>query len=212
MIHILLVEDQLLVRQGLNLMIEQDEQMTVVAEAGNGKEAVELYEKHIVDVVLMDIRMPEMNGLEATKLLKKQYPNAIILILTTFEDDEYVMEALKLGAAGFLLKTADARKLRESIQTAYEGGIMIDATVAAKVVPKLFSKNKMQVQLDPSLTSREISILKLVGEGKNNQEIADALFLSIGTVKNNITHMLQKLYLRDRTQLAIYAIKSGLCE
>jgi DNA-binding NarL/FixJ family response regulator len=209
-IRILLVEDQAIVRQGLKMMIEQDDQLKVVAEATNGLEALEKMEKHIIDLVLMDIRMPVMNGVEATKKIKARWADVKILILTTFNDDEYAMQTLKDGASGFLLKTADSKKLIEAIHSCMKGGMTIHEEVAAKIVPKLLEKP----QKDPfpiPLTPRELAIAKLVGEGKTNKEIAAELLLSLGTVKNYITQILQKLDLRDRTQLAIYAVKHDIC-
>lgn len=211
MINILLAEDQALVRQGIKMMIEQHPSFRVVAEVANGKDAVDAYEKHLVDLVLMDVRMPVMTGIEATKVIRQRDPKAKVLILTTFADDEYAMEALKLGALGYLLKDADAASLLSSIESCLDGGISIDASVAGKVVPRLINRSPEPSRLEMvELTSRERSILQLVGEGKNNQEIAEALHLSIGTVKNHVTVILQKLGLRDRTQLAIFAIRNGV--
>ncbi|KMJ56894.1 LuxR family transcriptional regulator [Bacillus sp. LL01] len=210
MINILLAEDQALVRQGIKMMIEQNPSFRVVAEVATGKEAVDAYEKHLVDLVLMDVRMPIMTGIEATKVIRQRDPNAKVLILTTFADDEYAMEALKLGALGYLLKDADAASLLSSIESCLNGGISIDASVAGKVVPRLINRPEPTVTEMMELTSRERSILQLVGDGKNNQEIADALHLSVGTVKNHVTVILQKHGLRDRTQLAIFAIRNGI--
>jgi DNA-binding NarL/FixJ family response regulator len=209
MINILLVEDQALVRQGLKMMIEQDEQLKVVAEAENGFEALEKMKKHIIDLVIMDIRMPVMNGLEAIRKIKERWANVKILILTTFNDDEYAVQALKDGANGFLLKTSEQQKLIQAIYSCLRGGMAIHEDVAAKMVPRLLEKSK-QIQADIPLTPRELAITKLVGEGKTNKEIAAVLYLSVGTVKNHITQILQKLELRDRTQLAIYAIKHDI--
>nr|WP_277350506.1 response regulator transcription factor [Bacillus sp. RO2] len=207
----MLAEDQALVRQGIKMMIEQHPSFRVVAEVSNGKEAVEAYEKHLVDLVLMDVRMPVMTGIEATKIIRQRDPKAKVLILTTFADDEYAMEALKLGALGYLLKDADAASLLSSIESCLNGGISIDASVAGKVVPRLINRTPESSCVEMvELTSRERSILQLVGDGKNNQEIAETLHLSIGTVKNHVTVILQKLALRDRTQLAIFAIRNGV--
>ncbi|WP_404447135.1 response regulator transcription factor [Sutcliffiella horikoshii] len=211
MINILLAEDQSLVRQGIKMMIEQHPSFRVVAEVANGKEAVDAYEKHLVDLVLMDVRMPVMTGIEATKVIRQRDPKAKVLILTTFADDEYALEALKLGALGYLLKDADAASLLSSIESCLNGGISIDASVAGKVLPRLINRRLESTCAEMlELTSRERSILQLVGEGKNNQEIAEALHLSIGTVKNHVTVILQKLGLRDRTQMAIFAIRNGV--
>lgn len=207
--RILLVEDQGIVRQGLKMMIEQDEALRVVAEAENGCEAVDQMGIHVIDLVVMDIRMPEMNGLEATRLIKRQWPQVKILILTTFNDDEYALQALKEGANGFLLKTSQGDKLIGSIHSCLKGGMSLQDEVAAKVVPKLLSRKK-NPEADHPLTERELSVTRLVGQGWTNKEIAGELHLSVGTVKNHLTQILQKLELRDRTQLAIYAVKHDI--
>ncbi|MCM3003152.1 response regulator transcription factor [Priestia koreensis] len=207
--NILLVEDQHIVRQGLKMMIEIDDDFQVVAEASNGEEALAQLHKHIIDMVVMDIRMPIMNGLEATRKIKGINPQMKILILTTFNDDEYALQALKDGANGFMLKDAEPAKLIEAIRSCLNGGLTIHDNVAAKVVPRLLQTPNVQVSEIP-LSPRELAVTKLVGEGKTNKEIADELYLSIGTVKNHITQVLNKLELRDRTQLAIYAVRHHL--
>ncbi|MCC3359005.1 response regulator transcription factor [Bacillus sp. REN16] len=206
--NVLIVEDQSIVRQGLKLMLQQDEQIQVVAEAENGEEAIKKMEAHVIDVVLMDIRMPVMNGLEATRKIKTRWPNVKILILTTFNDDEYAIQALKYGANAFLLKTSDQQTLIHAVYSCFQGGLMIHEEVAAKVMPRLLQRIEKKLELP--LSGRELDITKLVGEGKTNKEIADELFLSIGTVKNHITQILHKLELRDRTQLAIFAVKNDI--
>jgi DNA-binding NarL/FixJ family response regulator len=209
--NILLVEDQDIVRQGLKLMLEQDERMNVLGEATNGKEALLFMESHLIDLVVMDIRMPELNGIEATREIKQRWSSTKVLILTTFNDDEYALEALKLGASGFLLKTSDREKLISAVVSCMNGGLSIHEEVAAKVMPRLLEKSKhsssKKIKL---LTSRELAVIKLVGEGLTNKEISQNLHLSVGTVKNHLTQILQKLQLRDRTQLAIYAIKNDV--
>lgn len=211
-IHILLVEDQSIVRNGLKMIIEQDTRFQIIAEASNGLEAIVELERHHVELVLMDIRMPEMNGIEATKTIKNKYPEMKILILTTFEDEEYAYQTLKDGANGFLLKTSEPQKLLSSINSVLNGGLVIQEDVAAKLMPKLLKQSVVapKKEITISLTERELEIVKLVGEGHTNKEIANGLFLSVGTVKNHITNILQELDLRDRTQLAIYAVKNGL--
>jgi DNA-binding NarL/FixJ family response regulator len=206
---ILLVEDQGIVRQGLKMMIERDETLKVAAEAENGLQAINQMEAHAIDMIIMDIRMPEMNGLEAARIIKRQWPHVKLLILTTFNDDEYALQALKEGANGFLLKTSQGEKLIQSIHSCLNGGMSLQDEVAAKVVPKLLSHQKNPQQIPP-LTQRELSITQLVGQGRTNKEIAGELHLSIGTVKNHLTQILQKLELRDRTQLAIYAVKNDI--
>jgi len=209
MIRILIAEDQKLVRQGLKMMIESDPAMKVLGEAGNGQEAVELAEKHVYDVVILDIRMPEMDGLEAARRILARRPEQKVLILTTFNDDSYALEALKIGASGYMLKDADAEALIRSIRSTLSGGLSIEEHVAAKVMPRLL-RGSESPQPHPSLTPRELDIIRRVGEGRSNKEIADELALSVGTVKNHISLILDKLELRDRTQLAIYAIRHDL--
>jgi DNA-binding NarL/FixJ family response regulator len=209
--NILLVEDQDIVRQGLKLMLEQDERMNVLGEATNGKEALLFMESHLIDLVVMDIRMPELNGIEATREIKQRWSSTKVLILTTFNDDEYALEALKLGASGFLLKTSDREKLISAVVSCMNGGLSIHEEVAAKVMPRLLEKSKHSSSKEIKLlTSRELAVIKLVGEGLTNKEISQNLHLSVGTVKNHLTQILQKLQLRDRTQLAIYAIKNDV--
>lgn len=212
MYDILLVEDQHLVRQGLKMMIEQDPTLRVIAEAGDGKEALQLFSHYPIDITLMDIRMSVMSGLEALRQIKILHPEAKVLVLTTFNDDEYALEALKLGACGYLLKDAEPQKLIDSIHSALQGGLILHDHVAAKVMPRLLTKVEMEDENKalPPLTPRERAIIRLVGEGKSNKEIAEELYLSVGTVKNQLSRILQKLDLRDRTQLAIYAIKNDL--
>lgn len=224
MANILIAEDQHIVRQGLKMMIEQDENLRVVAEASNGEEVLHMYQHHPVDLVLMDIRMPIMTGLEATQRLKEIDPNAKILVLTTFNDDDYALQALKVGACGYLLKDADPQRLIDAIHSALKGGMILHDNVAAKVVPRLLEENTTvdndstksdftgasENKMHETLTPREVAIMRLVAEGKTNQEISSELYLSVGTVKNHISHILNKLELRDRTQLAIYALRHEL--
>ena len=209
MIKILLVEDQAMVRQGLKMMIETDEGLRVTGEASNGKVAVALCESHSFDIIVMDIRMPEMDGLEATRIIRSRWPSSKVLILTTFNDDEYALEALKSGASGYMLKDAEPSALIRAIHSCLSVGMALQDDVAAKIIPRLL-KDEQEHEVDKSITPRELSILRLIGEGRSNREIADQLGLSIGTVKNNVSQVMEKLELRDRTQLAIYAIRHNL--
>jgi len=208
--RVLLVEDQAIVRQGLKVILEQDEKIVVTHEAENGQQAIDILEKHMIDFIMMDVRMPVMNGIEATSLIKKRWPDIKILILTTFNDDEYAMEALKEGANGFLLKTSDSDKLIEAVYSCMAGGLSLHDEVAAKMMPRLLQRSQQKIDID--LSPRELAITKLIGEGKTNKEIAEDLFLSIGTVKNHLTQILQKTDFRDRTQLAIYAVKHDIVD
>lgn len=192
-------------------MIETDDEMKVTGEADNGKKAVSLCEKQFFDVAILDIRMPEMDGIEAAKILRSRYPHMKILMLTTFDDNQYVLDALKLGVSGYMLKNGDTESLIRSIKSALSGGLSLEDQVAAKVMPVLLQKeNQEEKQINPTLTPRERAILKCIGEGLNNKEVAERLGLSVGTVKNQTSHILDKLELRDRTQLAIYAIRHRL--
>lgn len=210
---ILLAEDQQIVRQGLKMMIEHNGPYRVL-EAKNGEEAVQRYDQERVDLVLMDVRMPVMTGLEATKRIREKHPDSRIVMLTTFTDEAYALEALQSGALGYLLKDVDVDRLMASIQGALVGDMVLDGQVAAKVVPKLLQRTPHPKTSKPphNLTERERVILRLVGEGKSNTEIARELYLTVGTVKNYVSHLLSKLGLRDRTQLAIYALKHDLTE
>lgn len=209
MIRILLAEDQVMVRQGLKMMIETDEEMKVAGEASNGKEAIDLCEKQVFDVVILDIRMPGMDGIEAAKIIQSRWKTSKVLMLTTFDNNEYVMEALKIGVSGYILKNADTDSLIRSIRSALKGGLSMEDQVAAKVMPLLLHRQE-EKSPDPSLNPRERAILTCIGEGLNNHEIAERIGLSVGTVKNNTSQILHKLDLRDRTQLAIYAIRHNL--
>ncbi|WP_152654953.1 response regulator transcription factor [Oceanobacillus sp. CFH 90083] len=213
MFHVMLVEDQEIVRQGLRMILEQDEQIRISCEASNGLEAMEKLTAHRVDIIFMDIRMPDMNGIEATRKIKEQWPDLPILILTTFNDDEYALEALNEGASGFLLKTSDGKKLIEAVYSVMKGGLVLHDEVTAKVMPRLLKQSrKTSAAADVELTERERAITKSIGQGKTNKEIAAELYLSVGTVKNHISVILQKTNLRDRTQLAIYAVTHDISE
>lgn len=209
MIKILLAEDQVMVRQGLKAMIETDTEIIVTGEADNGKQAIQLCESQVFDVAILDIRMPEMDGIEAARILRSRFSRMRIIMLTTFDDNHYVLEALKLGVNGYMMKSGDTESLIRSIKSALKGGLSLEDQVAAKVMPSLLQSQE-EVTISPTITPRERAILKCVGEGLNNKEVAEQLGLSVGTVKNQTSQILDKLELRDRTQLAIYAIRNRL--
>ncbi|MED4126888.1 MULTISPECIES: response regulator [Shouchella] len=207
--QILLAEDQLIVRQGLKMMLEFDG-MYKTLEANNGLEAVQLTMTHHVDLILMDVRMPMMNGIEAVKEIRNTNKEVRIVMLTTFADEEYALESLKLGANGYILKDADRENLLMSIEKALKGEFILDGQVAAKVIPTLLERKQSSRTEIPFLSEREIEITRMVGEGLSNAEISEALFLTIGTVKNYVSQLFTKLDVRDRTQLAIYAVKHNI--
>lgn len=188
-------------------MIETDAEFQVTGEASNGKEAVELCERQPFDLAILDIRMPVMTGLEAMRIIRNRWPDMVILILTTFNDEEYALEALKYNANGYLLKDGNSEELIRSIRSVLDGGLVIEDHVAAKVMPILMKRQTALLEMDESLTDRELDIIFCIGDGMSNQEIASKLFLSVGTIKNQISVILNKLNLRDRTQIAIYATK-----
>jgi len=215
MIKLLLADDQDILTEGLKLILGSEEDIEIVGTADNGKKAYELCRIRKPDLVLMDIQMPEVNGVEATAMIKKDFPNIKIIVLTTFNDDEYIYEALKNGASGYLLKDTSTAEILKAVRTVYKGGALIQSEIAVKVIDK-FSQLAQKTEykyIDPRvelLTDREIEICRLIAEGKSNKEISEELFLSQGTVKNHITKILLKLDLRDRTQLAIFTINNDL--
>ena len=215
MIKLLLADDQDILTEGLKLLLGAEEDIEIVGTANNGKKAYDLCRIRKPDLVLMDIQMPEVNGVEATAMIKKDFPQIKIIVLTTFNDDEYIFDALKNGASGYMLKDASPMEILEAVRNVFKGGALIQSEVAVKVIDQFsqLAKDTGDKHIDPKaelLTDREIEICRLIAEGKSNKEIADELYLSQGTVKNYITKMLLKLDLRDRTQLAIFTIKNNL--
>lgn len=213
-IRLLLVDDQRLMRDGLRILLELESDFKVIGEAENGAEALEAYRQFSPDVVLMDIRMPVMDGVDATRRLREEDPNSKVIILTTFDDNEYVFEGLRAGALGYLLKDVSGEELADAIRKVSAGGSMIEPSVARKVVAEFArlapATSETQKELIEPLSEREIEILKLVSQGLTNKEIAAKLYLAEGTVKNYVTSILQKIDARDRTQAAIRARELGL--
>lgn len=216
MIKVMIADDQELIRQSLQIVLSTHEDLKVVDAVENGFVVLESIKKEKPDVILMDIRMPEMDGVYCTKTVMEKYPDIKVIILTTFDDDEFVFSALKYGASGYLLKGVSMDELYRAICTVYNGGAMINPDIATKVF-KLFSKMSMSnyaIQVDDSLskdlTQAELKVIQQVGFGLSNKEIAQKLFLSEGTVRNYVSTVLSKLALRDRTQLAIWAVQTGV--
>jgi DNA-binding NarL/FixJ family response regulator len=213
-IRILLVDDQKLMREGLRVLLEMEPDLEVVGEAGDGEAALAAYAEQQPDVVLMDVRMSGMDGVEATRRLRERWPEARVIILTTFDDDEYVFEGLRAGALGYLLKDVSGHELAEAIRTVAGGGALIEPSVARKVVAE-FARlappaRPPDAGLPEPLTEREQEVLRLLAQGLSNREIAQRLFLAEGTVKNYVTSILGKLGVRDRTQAALRARELGL--
>lgn len=203
MIKVLIVDDQHLIREGLSMMLSLYDGIHIIGEATNGQEAIQLLEYEEVDLLLMDIRMPIMDGVEATKQIKEKHPDVKILILTTFDEDEYIFEALQNGADGYLLKDISSDDLVNAIETVYMGNALLQPDILRKIVNKIDKKDHQFKELSNSLTKKEYEIALLIGEGKTNREISSLLFITEGTVKNHVTNILSKLDLRDRTQLAL---------
>ena len=215
-IRILLVDDQRLMREGLRILLELECDLEVVGEVEEGKAALEAYADLKPDVVLMDVRMPGMDGVEATWRLRERWPEARVVILTTFDDDEYVFEGLRAGARGYLLKDVSGHDLAEAVRTVAGGGALIEPSVARKVVAE-FARMAPPARVPDAglaepLSEREREILQLMAQGLSNREIADRLILAQGTVKNYVTTILQKLGARDRTQAALRARELGLLQ
>ena len=213
-IKILLVDDQPLFREGLRTLLSVHSDFQVVGEAGDGEEAIRLARSLLASVVLMDLQMPVLDGVAATRRLNEELPNIRVIVLTTFDDDEMVFDGLRAGAVGYLLKDAPSEKLAEAIRVAARGETFLQPSVAAKVVAE-FARLTRRATGTPGvipeqLSERELQILKLIGHGASNREIAATLFLAEGTVKNHVTNILGKLEVRDRTQAALKAKDTGL--
>src|SRR5438552_8806072 len=215
-IKILLVDDQPLFREGLRTLLSVHADFEVVGEAGNGEEAVSLARSLLPSVVLMDLQMPLLDGVAATRRLQQERPDCRVIVLTTFDDDEMVFDGLRAGAIGYLLKDASSEKLSEAIRSAARGESFLQPSVAAKVVAEFARlSSKRSVISDPAieqLSTLELEILHLIAGGASNREIADALYLAEGTVKNHVTNILGKLGVRDRMQPTLKARECGLIQ
>ena len=212
-IRVLVADDQSMVRAGFRMLLSGEEDIDVVAEASNGLEAIEKADRFAPDVVLMDIRMPELDGLEATRRILAADGTTRILVLTTFDLDEYVYEALRAGASGFVLKDDPPEQLLAAIRTVAAGDALLSPTVTKRVIERFMRlpRPTPPSELD-DLSARERDVLRLVARGLSNAEIGQELFISETTVKTHVTHVLQKLNLRDRVQVVVLAHQTGLVE
>ena len=215
MIKVLIADDQELIRESLKIVLNTHDDIQVIDTAGDGFAVLDSIKRNMPDVILMDIRMPRMDGVYCTKTIKELYPDIKIIILTTFDDDEFVFSALKFGASGYLLKGVSMEGLYQAIKTVISGGAMINPDIATKVF-RLFSKmanTNYAISVNDNnvnnLSNAEWKIIQQVGFGLSNKEIAQKLYLSEGTVRNYLSSILSKLELRDRTQLAIWAVQTG---
>jgi|SRR5438874_3104920 len=200
-IRILIADDHLVVRIGLRSMIDTQPDMNVIAEAANGREAVALFRDHQPDVTLMDLRMPVMGGVEAVGVIHEEFPDARIIVLTTYDGDENIYRALQGGARAYLLKDIPREEFLDDIRAVYQGQYCIPPAVAARLAQRIPA---------PELSARELEVLKLIVEGMSNKEIASALSITESTVKNHVNSILSKLNVKDRTQAATTALRRGI--
>ncbi|WOX23052.1 response regulator transcription factor [Streptomyces solicathayae] len=216
MIGVLIVDDQMMVREGFSVLLGAMPDIEVVGEAVNGREAIAQVAALRPDVVLMDIRMPELNGIEATREIVASNPEAKVLVLTTFDLDEYVYQALRAGASGFLLKDASARQLAEGVRVVAAGEALLAPTVTKRLITEFAkaagSPRPPALSQIGDLTERETEVLVLIAQGLSNQEIADHLVVAESTIKTHVSRILVKLGLRDRTQAAVFAYEARLVQ
>jgi DNA-binding NarL/FixJ family response regulator len=205
-VRILIVDDDALIREGLKMILETEEGFSVVGTAANGYDAVKSCAEKQPEIVLMDIRMPVLDGVQATKLIKEQFKNIKILLLTTFKDTEYIRSAVKYGAEGYVLKTNSTESIIESIKTIYQGNVVYEKEVAG-AISEMMGKEKKLCCTALNITQKEYEIMSMISQGLSNKEIAQKLFISEGTIRNNISALLSKLNLRDRTQLVVFFIR-----
>jgi len=215
-IKVLIVDDHRVVREGLSAILKNKENLHVLGEAQDGQEAVEHVRSLEPDVVLMDVSMPRMGGVEATRIIKREFPHIGIIALTMYEEQQYIFDLVRAGATGYLLKDSDSAQIVKAIQSIYRGESLIHPSVASKILAEFSllaqKKGKKASWVEHDLTEREITVLRLVADGKTNKEIANALDLSEKTVKNHVRNIFHKLQVYDRTQAAILAIRKGLIE
>ena len=209
-ITVLLVDDHALVRQGVRAFLETQPDITVVAEAGGGEEAVRCAAEYAPDVTLMDLIMPGMDGVEATRCLKTRSPRTKVIVLTSYHDDEHVFPAIRAGALSYILKEVGPDELADAVRKAAAGEAILHPRVAARVVRELHGSRGEAPNAFHELSDRELEVLKLIAEGNSNAEIAGSLYLSEKTVKSHVSNILGKLHLADRTQAAVYAWREGV--
>jgi len=209
-VTVLLVDDHEMVRRGVRAFLETQENITVVAEAGSGEEAVRLAAEHAPDVALMDLIMPGMDGVEATRRLTTRSPRTRVVMLTSYHDDEHIFPAIRAGALSYVLKEVGPEELADAIRKAAAGEAVLHPRVAARVVRELHGARRDEPNVFHELSDRELEVLKLIADGLSNAEIAGRLYVSEKTVKSHVSNILSKLHLADRTQAAVYAWRQGV--
>lgn len=209
-ITVLIVDDHEVVRQGVRAFLDAQAELSVLGEAGSGNDAVKLVEVQIPDVVLMDLIMPGMDGIEATRKIKNISPRTQIVILTSYHDDEHIFPALQAGAISYVLKDVKMDALVEAVKRAAEGEATLHPRVAARIIQELHGRPREEINLFTELTEREIEVLKLIARGLSNSDIALELVISEHTVKGHVSNILSKLHLADRTQAAVFAWQKGV--
>lgn len=208
---IIICDDQAIVRDGLSMLLKLDREIEIAGVAQDGLEAIELVEKEMPDLVLMDLKMPGLNGIEATRRIRARYPAVKILVLTTYDDDEWIFDAIRAGASGYLLKDTPHTEVVAAIKGTIAGGAYTDPVVTEKLLRAVADQQSQQATLiTDQLTDRELDVLRVLARGLNNAAIAEVLHLSEGTVRNHISAILAKLDLSDRTQAAVIAVKHGI--
>jgi len=208
---VMICDDEAIVRDGLEMLLKLEPDIEIVGVASNGTQAVETTEQENPDLVLMDLKMPCMNGVEATREIRTKCPEVKVLVLTTYDDDEWVLDAIRAGASGYLLKDTPREGLINAIRGTMAGKTYVDPSVASKILERFPGQQKQsRMLITGRLTKREKEILRLLALGSNNEEISKQLYLSVGTVRNHISTILHKMGVSDRTQAAILAIKAGL--
>lgn len=215
-VRVMICDDQPLFRRGLNVVLHAEEGIEVVGEAEDGEDAIAKAEELAPDVVLMDVRMPRVNGIEATRVIHERVPSTRILMLTVSDDDQDLFEAVKAGASGYLLKEVSVEEVAESVRAVMQGHTLISPSMASKLLTEFVNLEKRVNEkirfASPSLTARELEVLKLVAKGGSNREIADTLFISENTVKNHVRNILEKLHMHSRMEAVMYAVRERLLD
>ena len=211
-ITVLLVDDHEVVRQGVRFFLEAHADFVVVGEAESGKAAIKLAEEHVPDVVLMDLVMPEMDGVEATRQVKNISPRTQVVVLTSYHEDEHIFPALQAGAISYILKDIRMEELADAIKRAAHDEVTLHPRVAARIIQELHGTKRDEINPFTELTNREMEVLKLIANGLSNSEIAGQLVITEHTVKGHVSNILSKLHLADRTQAAVYAWRKGVVQ